>query len=277
MNPVVVHVASGESFFTGLALLALASLLLRSMRRSLRRFAPLAIVVGIIAIALSSTPIPYGAYGLLAAAAGFVVVAQWNERWRTAAAAGLVGSCLLCAGLEIPYHVMPALQPVAQRSLAVIGDSVTAGGGIENREITWPQFFMQQRHIRVQNLSHVGETAASALKRVGQQTVDAPLVLVEIGGNDVLGTTTARQFEQDLDALLAHLSHPGRQVVMFELPLPPFYHEFGSAQRTSARRHHVALVPKRVFLGLLAGDGATLDSVHLSQVGHQGWRPSSGN
>ena len=51
--------------------------------------------------------------------------------------------------------------------------------------------------------------------------------------------------------------------------LPPFYHEFGFAQRASARRHHVALVPKRVFLGLLAGDGATLDSVHLSQVGHQ--------
>jgi acyl-CoA thioesterase-1 len=56
---------------------------------------------------------------------------------------------------------------------------------------------------------------------------------------------------------------------MFELPLPPFYHEFGRIQRDAAGRRQVALIPKRVFLNLLAGQGATLDSVHLSQAGHQ--------
>jgi acyl-CoA thioesterase-1 len=31
----------------------------------------------------------------------------------------------------------------------------------------------------------------------------------------------------------------------------------------------VALIPKRVLLAVLRRDGATLDSVHLSQAGHE--------
>ena len=56
---------------------------------------------------------------------------------------------------------------------------------------------------------------------------------------------------------------------MLELPLPPFYNSFGLIQRKLARKYGVKLVPKRVFLSVLAGGGATLDSIHLSQAGHQ--------
>ena len=65
----------------------------------------------------------------------------------------------------------------------------------------------------------------------------------EIGGNDVFGPTTVNQFEKDLDQLLAEVSSPGRQVMMLELPLPPFYNGFGLAQRRLARQHNVLLVP----------------------------------
>lgn len=56
---------------------------------------------------------------------------------------------------------------------------------------------------------------------------------------------------------------------MFELPLPPFCNEFGRAQRTVAAKHNVILIPKRVFLSVIAGSDSTLDSIHLSQSGHQ--------
>ena len=55
---------------------------------------------------------------------------------------------------------------------------------------------------------------------------------------------------------------------MFELPLPAFCHEYGRAQRTAAAKHDVALVPKRVFLSVIAGNDSTLDTIHLSQSGH---------
>lgn len=56
---------------------------------------------------------------------------------------------------------------------------------------------------------------------------------------------------------------------MFELPLPPFYHEYGRIQRAVAAKYHVLLVPKRIFLSAIAGSDSTLDSIHLSQSGHE--------
>jgi acyl-CoA thioesterase-1 len=94
-------------------------------------------------------------------------------------------------------------------------------------------------------------------------------VIVEIGGNDLLGSTTTTKFAADLEALLKHLQTADRQILMFELPLPPFFIEYGRIQRSLAARHNVALIPKRVLLSIIAGNGSTLDSIHLTQSGHQ--------
>ncbi len=83
------------------------------------------------------------------------------------------------------------------------------------------------------------------------------------------GSTTSQQFATDIDALLAHPVTADRQIVMFELPLPPFSHEYGRVQRAAAAKHNVILVPKRVFLSVIAGGESTLDTIHLSQSGHQ--------
>jgi acyl-CoA thioesterase I len=267
MNWLVFHVASGQSFFSGLLLIVIAAILSARDNRRAASLSTLLAIIGAIAIAISSTPIPYWLYGLLT-----VVFVAWcsarSTKLRRLAIAALIGVCGVCAAAELPFHIRPTLEPVGNRSLAIVGDSVSAGLG-EHGEVIWPVVLEQQYQVRVQDLSHVGETAGSALKRAKEQTIDAAIVLVEIGGNDVLGSTTAQQFAHDLDALLSHLAVPDRQVVMFELPLPPFYHAYGRAQRDAARRHGVALIPKRVFLSLLAGNGATLDSIHLSQAGHQ--------
>ena len=68
---------------------------------------------------------------------------------------------------------------------------------------------------------------------------------------------------------------------MFELPLPPFYHEFGRIQRSLARKYGVALIPKRVLLSVLAGSDSTVDTIHLTQAGQRRmaasvWRLLSG-
>ena len=88
------------------------------------------------------------------------------------------------------------------------------------------------------------------------------LVLVEIGGNDVLRATRPLAFEEGLDVLLAKLRDTRRTVVMLELPLPPFHNRYGEVQRRLAKRHGVLLVPKRVLMGVLTSAGsATLDTV----------------
>jgi lysophospholipase L1-like esterase len=101
--------------------------------------------------------------------------------------------------------------------------------------------------------------------------VKAPhaVVLVELGGNDLLSGLPSRVFARDLEALLASLRQPGRTIAMMELPLFPFQSDYGRVQRTLARRFNVYLIPKRYLARVLGTQGATTDGLHLSEAGTQ--------
>lgn len=271
MHWLVYHIASGQAFFTGVLLVGLAVAASLSTRRLVRRLTVLCLLIGLIAVVLSSTALPSWLYAIAGVATLAWIVSGFKrlQDWRRPAAYATLAAWLLATVVETPYHLTPSPRPAPNRSMAVIGDSVTAGMGGDDRSETWPTLLAAAHDLQVQDLSHVGETTASALKRARAHEITAPLVVVEIGGNDILGTTDAADFAASLDALLTHLTAPGRQIVMFELPLIPLSHAYGRAQRTLAAKHGVLLIPKRVFLSIIAGSDATLDSIHLTQEGHE--------
>ena len=268
MNPLVQHIVSGHAFFTGIALILSAVFLSTRQDKSPKRFAPVTFIVAVLAIVLSSTPIPYWYYAIAAALTIWWLVALRRPNLRRRTNVAMVIVWLGAAAMELPWHFLPHSHGSNASSLTVVGDSVSAGLG-DQKEDTWPALLAQQHQVGVQDLSHVGETAGSALKRAQSCELQSKRILLEIGGNDILGTTTTAEFERDLDALLAFLKTPDREVLMFELPLPPLYHEYGRIQRMLAERHLVKLIPKRVFLSSIAEGDSTLDSIHLSQAGHQ--------
>lgn len=269
MNWLVYHIVSGQSFFTGVVLLVVAAFASTRPSAFYRRLTVLGFLIGLIAVVVSSTPLPLWYCVVLGAATLVWMASGFRASWRPWAARAMAMAWLIAVLMELPYHFTPTFSSTEDQAVAIIGDSVTAGvGGGETSE-TWPSILAREHSLEVQDISHMGETAKSALKRASAVTINAPVVVVEIGGNDVLGSTTVQQFKNDLDALLAHLTTPERQIVMFELPLPPFYHEYGRTQREIAAKYHVKLIPKRVFLSVLAGDDSTLDTIHLSQAGHQ--------
>jgi acyl-CoA thioesterase-1 len=134
---------------------------------------------------------------------------------------------------------------------------------------TWPRLLANADALIVHDLSRMEATAATAIKQCETIPADGGVVLLEIGGNDLLGSTPAEKFESDLGRLLDRVCAPDRIVLMFELPLPPLSNEYGRIQRRLAAEHGVVLIPKRVFVGVLTAGGATLDSVHLSRHGHE--------
>lgn len=269
MNWFVYHIVSGQSFFTGVTLMIVAALASTRSHGIVKRATVLAFLIGLMAIVLSSTAIPYWYYGVAAAVTVVWGFSRFKKSWRPQAAY-LAAVVWFAAGVvEIPFHISSSLAPTSSRRIAVIGDSVTAGVGGNETSETWPTLLARQHQLEVQDISHIGETAASALQRVKSPQLTASVIVVEIGGNDVLGSTSSSQFEKDLDALLLYLAKEDRQVVMFELPLPPFFHEYGRVQRQLAAKYNVKLVPKRIFLSVIAGDESTLDTIHLSQSGHQ--------
>jgi acyl-CoA thioesterase-1 len=231
-------------------------------------------IAGMILVALSAVPLPYWCYALWAVAVlGWLIVSgsealSMRKRLKVCAGTIAVAACLAAGCFEITWRRMPTLPSGRWSELAVIGDSLSSGM-MEPGETTWPQILRETHGVSVFDASHVGATARSAVRQAERIPGGETLVLVEIGGNDILGTTSAWQFAEDLSLLLSTLDRPDREVVMLELPLPPFFNEYGRIQRDLAVRHRVALVPRREFTRVLAARGATLDGLHLSPEGHR--------
>lgn len=101
----------------------------------------------------------------------------------------------------------------------------------------------------------------------GQITPGDHLVLIEIGGNDLLSGVSSAEFGWNLELILSKLAVPGRTIVMFEVPLLPNAIAYGRVQRRLASKYGVWLVPKHYFVEVIGGANATLDGLHLSQNG----------
>jgi acyl-CoA thioesterase-1 len=235
--------------------------------------ATLIVIFGIILIVLSGTPLPYWLYAVAIGATLIWLVAERfdNERLKSRRKwlrGSVVVAWLICIAIEIPCHVTPTLVATGKPTFYVIGDSVTAGLN-DDGSPRWPQLLARDHAVEVIDLAHNGATCSSAVKQADELPADGGLLLLEIGGNDLLGSTTSEKYARDLDQLLGKVCTPQRTVAMFELPLPPFFNEFGRTQRALAAKHGVILIPKQVFVAVLATNGATTDSIHLSPAGHR--------
>ena len=301
MHPIVYHIASGQSLFTGcLAIVAAVSLSWSSGQWPNRLRIMLA-MLGLILIVVSSAAIPFwvDTIGLVLFTAfvffcsgrprpikATIRTRHGNEAQRgstvhatrfnpasSAATRNAIRWLLLIVvaiamACEVPYHFQPKLQLAQDRSLTVIADSITAGMGSGDPMLRWPQRIEDDHRLDVQDLARPGETVESAASRNQGIVIRGSVVVLEIGGNDLLGSTTLAEFEEGLDRLLSLVADGQRQVVMFELPLLPLQHRFGRAQRRLARKHHVHLLPKRLLLDAIQDPSSTMDSIHLTESGH---------
>lgn len=272
MNPLVLHFASGLSLFSGGAVLLLAVLLASRLTSPwLGRLRNLLAAIGIAFVIMASAPHGWWLYVLLIAAFIFWFITQNVERFRLKrplhlTASGLcLASLLLFVALEAIHLGSPTLPPLQQPRLYVVGDSISSG--IEAGFPPWPDVFAKTHHVEVVNLSRPGIGMAEALPLGRKIDSENGLVLLEIGGNDLLGGLSAEDFERQLDQLLREVVKPNRTVVMMELPLLPHFIPHGRIQRRLATQYNVPLIPKRHFVSAIAGADATSDGLHLSEAG----------
>jgi len=271
MNPIALSFADGATFFVGLALvLAAEAIFLRFRRRVLRPALTVLVIVGIILVVASATPLPVWAYvgWAIPAVAGLVLLSREasSQSARLVACGVLLVATLGLCIAEIPHRRLPQITIPAGTTVYVLGDSISAGVGTEDR--CWPTVLAEMTNLRVVNLAEPGATVEDAIVQAKGIVEPRSLVIVEIGGNDLLGGTDAAVFHSKLDALVTGLRADEHQILIVELPLFPFKNAFGRAQRRVVARHGAAMLPKRCFTKVFATDSGTLDGLHLSQTGH---------
>jgi acyl-CoA thioesterase-1 len=196
-----------------------------------------------------------------------LAVATWQARHLPSVAGVLVVVVIGILIASVSWRLGSVSNLPADRTIVVVGDSLSAGVGAST-DGTWPQLLSEQLKVRVSNLAQAGATLASGVLQARAVPEGSAIVLVELGGNDVLSGVGPERFEVELRSLLALLVTRDRRVLMFELPLLPSQYSYGRVQRNAAREYGVGLIPRRVLAGAVALPGHTSDGLHLSARGH---------
>jgi len=271
MNPVALYFASGDSLYAGAGILLLAVVGSPfAQERWLLRLRNLAAWLALVLMVMACPPFSWTVDAIFGAAfLGWLrVVNQRPEpgwKWQRLSTVLLLILLTGLTAVELRHRKIPTITGPPSDHLAVIGDSISSG--IDPHVPSWPLVMRQLTGIPVKNLSKPGVQVNEGPAMAGEITPDDRVVLLEIGGNDLLAGGPSDEFERNLKATLLKLAMPGRTIVMFELPLFPHKIAFGQIQRRLAAEYGVWLIPKRCFTQVLMGPNANTDGLHLSASG----------
>lgn len=113
-------------------------------------------------------------------------------------------------------------------TLLVVGDSISAGYGLDKLEEGWVALLqdkLKPRGIEVINASISGDTTAGGLARIDAllERLRPAWVVIELGGNDGLRGLTPTQMSANLTAMIEKARVGKAQVLLLGMQIPPNY------------------------------------------------------
>lgn len=178
--------------------------------------------------------------------------------------AGLLASC----GGPSVEAVRNLDGPPVER-IAAFGDSLTEGTGV-GPEQAWPALLERAIGLPVENLGRAGDTTASGLARLDEALAsEARLVIVGLGGNDLLRQVPREETERNLAAIVKRLQADGRIVVLLGMNIGLFTDDYSPICGRVAEAEGAWLVPK-VLDGVLDEPSKRQeDRIHPNAEGHR--------
>ncbi len=159
---------------------------------------------------------------------------------------------------EAPSAAAAPEVPVMGREMRILalGDSLFAGYGVKPGE-SYParlEAALRSRGInaRIANAGVSGDTTADGLERLtftlNSQTQPPDLVIISLGGNDMLRGLPPEQTRANLDAILTELGRRKVKVLLMGMLAPPnlgtdYRGKFDAIYPALAEKHGASLVP----------------------------------
>jgi acyl-CoA thioesterase I len=184
---------------------------------------------------------------------------------------------LLIAILWLGLCLVGANAQTAPIKLAILGDSLAAGYGVSPAQAMPAKLEAALkkagRTVTIINHGVSGDTTAGGLERIDWMMADKPdIVIVELGGNDVLRGTDPATTERNLDGIITKLKAAGVTVWLAGMLAPRNYgseyaQQFDGIYKRLADKHGVSLYP--FFLDGVAADPALNqpDGIHPNPKG----------
>lgn len=174
--------------------------------------------------------------------------------------------------------LVPVMGP--QRDILAFGNSLFAGYNVD-KEDSYPaklQSALRANGVnaRVSNAGISGDTSAAGLQRfvftLDAQDYEPDLVIIELGGNDLLRGLSPEQTRANIAAMIEEAQKRGIVVLLMGMRAPPNYGpeyqaEFDSLYSDLAREYGTALIP--FWLESIYQDPTLFqsDRIHPTEIG----------
>jgi acyl-CoA thioesterase-1 len=175
----------------------------------------------------------------------------------------------------------PASAAAPTKTLVFLGDSLTAGLGVQQAE-AFPALIAEKVRaaglpFQIENAGLSGDTSAGALRRIDwllQRPID--VLLIELGGNDGLRGLPVKSLKANLQAIIDKVKakNPSVKLVIAGMQIPPnlgadYAANFTKLYAELARENNAVLIPF-----LLEGVGGRRDlnqpdMIHPTAAGHR--------
>lgn len=178
---------------------------------------------------------------------------------------------------EAPPEI-PVMGP--ERRILALGDSLFAGYGLEDGQGYPEQLEAALRargiNARIADAGLSGDTTAGGLQRLAftldSQSARPDLVLISLGGNDMLRGLAPDQTRANLDAMLEELGKRGIRAVLMGMLAPPnlgadYRAQFDPIYPALAKQHGAALVPFFLQPVIDRPDLIQQDRIHPTKMG----------
>jgi acyl-CoA thioesterase-1 len=136
--------------------------------------------------------------------------------------------CLLL-NLSLPQAHAGENSPLQQQTILVLGDSISAGYGIDKQQgwvaLLEEQLMEEYPQYTVVNASISGETTSGGANRL-QPLLDKHMpniVILELGGNDGLRGAPIKLMTQNLTYMITLSQEAGAKVLLLGMRIPPNY------------------------------------------------------
>ena len=153
-------------------------------------------------------------------------------------------------------------------SIILFGDSIAAGYQVQPEQC-YASLLSKDFGMPIINAGVPGDTTGSALGRLQADVLarDPKVVMVELGGNDLLQQVSHAVIQKNLESIVSQIQARGAAVVIVGVDGPFGLGGMGSVYKKVANEYHTAYVPN-IMSNLLGDKNYMADQIHPNAAGH---------
>lgn len=174
-------------------------------------------------------------------------------------------TAVLCSGCGYPL----ANTPPRNATICCFGDSLVEGYGVADAATeSYPAVLAELSGATVSNWGASGDTTADGVHKLARfADSDFGIIIVTLGGNDILKAVPWEETQQNLDTLFTRLTATGAVVVYCGVtgPLNPGR---GRIYADLCEKHGVLYIPE-ILDGIRNRDALMADTIHPNAAGYR--------